>query len=303
MRKYKSLIEKYGIKPKNYKYKGKVTLIETEDSSYIIKKRKKKNKNEIFDYLKTRNFVYYPKILNEENEEYEITEYLYNSNIPVEQKIVDLIDLLALLHNKTTHYKEVTEDDYKEIYEDLKGNSEHLKTYYSDMIDIIETKMLMSPSEYLVARNITKILAAIYYAENELENWYEIVKNHKKIRNVVLHNNLKLDHFIRNETSFFINWEKSKIGIPVFDFYKLYKNHGLEHDFYELLNYYEKKYPLKEEERKLLFILMSLPEKLTDEKTEFEKCKMISKKIDFVFKTETVISPYNSEEGEKDNKH
>jgi hypothetical protein len=298
VKKYKSLIEKYGIKPKSFAYRGSAAIIETEENGYVIKKTSKKQ-NDIFDYLKTRNFNYYPKRLDEKHRDYEITEYLYDSTIPNEQKIIDLIELLALLHNKTTHYKEVTEDDYKEIYEDIKGNIEHLKSYYLDIIDIIESKILMSPSEYIVARNITKILAAIYYSENEIDTWYNLVKNKIKIRNVVLHNNLELDHFIRNENSYFINWEKSKIGIPVFDFYKLYKKHGLDYDFYELLSHYEKKYPLKEEERKLLFILMSLPEKFTDEKTEYQRCKMISKKIDFVFKSETVILPYNSEKREE----
>lgn len=296
MKKYKEIIEKYNLKPKKIEYKGKAVILHTDEGNYVIKEKGRQPKAEIYEYLKSRHFNYYPEVMSDRNEDYEITTYIEHSSIPDEQKLVDMIDLLSLLHSKTTHYKEVTEDDYKEIYEDVRGNVEHLRTYYTDQISLIETKVFMSPSEYILARNISKILAALYYAKEETETWYKMVKEKRRMRYVVLHNDLKLDHFIRNEDSFFINWNKSKVGIPVFDFYKLYKNHGLEYDFYALLLQYEKKYPLLEEERKLLFILMSLPDKLEERDSEYQRCKMVSEKIDFLYKTEFVISPYNTKE-------
>ena len=59
------------------------------------------------------------------------------------------------------------------------------------------------------------------YSKNELEKWYELVKNSHKKRLVVLHNNLDLSHFLRNSKSYLISWDKSKIDIPIFDLYKL----------------------------------------------------------------------------------
>ena len=41
-----------------------------------------------------------------------------------------MIDLVGLLHNKTTYYKEVDESDYKELYEDITNNIIHLNGYY-----------------------------------------------------------------------------------------------------------------------------------------------------------------------------
>lgn len=303
MKKYSEVLEKYHLKPNKIEYKGKAIILYTDEGNFVLKENGRENKNEIYEYLKSRHFTYYPDTISERGTDYEIVPYIESSKIPDDQKMLDLIDLLALLHSKTTHYKEVTEDDYKEIYEDVKGNIEHLKTYYNDQIALIETKIFMSPSEYLLACNISKILAALYYAENEIENWYKIVKEKRTMRHVVLHNNLSLDHFIRNEESYFINWKKAKIGIPIFDFYKLYKRHGLQFDFYDLLTYYEKKYPLQEEERKLLFILMSLPDKLEERETEYARCKMVSEKIDFLYKTEYIISPYNTKKSKEDNTH
>lgn len=303
MKKYNEILNQYDLKPKKIEFRGNAVIIHTKDGSYVLKEKGRSIRTEIYEYLKTRHFNYYPEILSNRGDDYELVPYLEDSPIPSEQKIMDLIDLMALLHSKTTHYKEVTEDDYKEIYEDISGNLEYLRTYYLDQISLIEMKIFMSPSEYLLARNISKILGAIYYTKDELENWYKMCKEKRKIRQVVLHNNLKLDHFIRNESSYFISWNKAKIGLPVFDFYKLYKSHGLSYDFVDLLNLYEKKYPLLEEERKLLFILMSMPEKLEQTDSEYQRCKMVSEKIDFLYKTEFVISPYNSKKGKEEQAH
>lgn len=303
MKKFNEILSEYQLKPYKREYKGNALIIYTDQGNFVIKEQGRKQNTDIYEYLDSRNFRYYPARINSKEDDFEIIPYIEENKIPDEQKMLDLIDLLALLHSKTSHYKEVTEDDYKEIYEDLLGNIEHLETYYMDQISLIETKIYMSPSEYLLARNISKILGAIYYAKSKTEAWYEQVKDKRKVRYVVLHNHLNLDHFIRNESSYFINWRKAKIGIPVFDFYKLYKAHGLEFDFYELLHIYEKKYPLLEEERVLLFILISLPEKLDEEENEYQRCRMVSRKIDFLYKTEFVISPYNSQKSKENNAH
>ncbi len=302
MQEINELLKKYDIKPRSYKKNNKIMQIETQKGKYCIKLKSKDNKK-IYDYLKTRNFNYLPKIINNNDDDYEITEYIESYNIPDEQKMIDLISIVSLLHNKTTHYKETTEDDYKEIYEDIKNNIEYLYGYYNDIIAIIDTKVYMSPSEYLLARNISKIFNSLNYANTEIEEWYKIVKEKTKKRLVVLHNNLELNHFITNEKDYLISWDKSKIGIPIFDIYKLYKKHGLEFDFSELFKKYEKNYPLYEDERKLFFILISLPPKLEFDKNEYEKIKEISKAIDMIYKTERFISPYYFDKRPKNNTH
>lgn len=302
MKKYNRLLEEEKIDVESILYKGKVRIIKGKEKTLVIKEKNRGQNADVYDYLKTRHFSYYPEKIREDDD-YEVMEYIEDIKVPDEQKLFDMIDLVSLLHSKTTHYKDVTEDEYKEIYEDIKGNIEYLKSYYSDEITIIEGKIFMSPSEYIVASNISKIFAAIYYAEENLNTWYKMVKEKKRIRYVLLHNNLKLEHFLENEKGYLTSWDKAKVGVPVFDFYKLYKSHGLEYDFYELLRAYEKKYPLKKEERLLLFILMSLPEKLEKEEGEYRKCLITSKKIDFLYKTEFIISPYNTEESKENETH
>ncbi|HIS90771.1 MAG TPA: hypothetical protein IAC20_03810 [Candidatus Faecisoma merdavium] len=294
MKQINEILKKYKLKPNRYVKNGKATIVDTEIGRFVIKKNNYNKK--IFNYLKSRNFNYYPKIINDLDEEYEISEYIEEIDYPNEQKMLDLINLISLLHSKTTHFKEIDYEDYKQIYEDIKNNIEYLEDYYNEMITIIESHVYMSPSEYLLARNISRIFISLNFCKNEIENWYNLIKDKTKQRVVVLHNNLDLSHFIKNDNSYLISWDKSKIGIPIFDLYILYKRHALDYDFSEILKNYEKNYPLKKEERILLFILIALPIKLEFNKSTYELTKEISNQMDIMYKTEKLISPYYMEQ-------
>ena len=175
------ILKKYDIKPYRYINNGNVTIIEDKNDRFIV--RKKSMDEEIFSYLKTRNFDYFPKIINDLNDEFIIQEYIEDVKYPSEQKILDLINLVSLLHNKTTHYKEVDIEDYKRLYEDISNNIEYLKSYYFDIITTIETHAFMSPYEYLFTRNISKInsvlnqllLSKINYQQNVLSQLLRIL--------------------------------------------------------------------------------------------------------------------------------
>lgn len=293
----KEILKKYALKPHRYEKKGKVVYIDTEKGRFVVKNN---NRNkEILNYLESRNFDYFPKNINDIDDEYEILEYIEEANIPKEQKMMDMIDLVSLLHNKTTHYKEIDSNHYTQIYEDINNNIAYLYSYYTDLITIIESKVIPSPSEYLLSRNISKIYAALNFSKSEIEKWYEIVKDKKKDRFVVVHNNLDLSHFLRNKNSYLISWDKSRIDKPIFDLYKLYRRHYNEFDFVEVLKRYERNYPLSEEERKLFFILIALPDKLELDSNEYNLTKKTTSLIDNIFRTEVFVSPYYSKNTEK----
>ncbi len=296
MSKIRETVEKYALKPLKYQIKGKVTIIDTDNGRFALKEKNRNNNQSIFEYLNSRNFHYYPEIVSTDRDDYEITEYQEMVDMPDDQKMMDMIDLVALLHSKTTYFEEVDIDDYKKLYEDISNNIAYLTSYYNDYISVFETKVFMSPSEYLFARNISAIYSALYFAKQELEKWYEMIQEKRKQRHVVLHNNLDLSHFIRNERSYLVSWDKAKIDLPIFDLYKLYKRHGLDFDFSEILKRYERTYPLLEEERKLLFILIALPDKIEFDGPEYQMCQIISREFDLLFKTEQLISPYYSKE-------
>ncbi len=297
MNEFKNLLLQYDLVPKKFTIKKNALIINTEKGNYVFKKKNKNNNiKKLQDYLISRNFEYFPKVIdNDERSEYSIYNYIEDIDTPKEQKALDIIYLTSLLHNKTTYYKEITYDEYKKIYEDIKQQLDYIYNYYNDLVLIAEKSVYMSPKEYLLSRNISKIYSAILYCNNKLDYLLEITKDKKKQRVVTLHNNLEIDHLLRDKSPYLISWEKSKIGIPIYDFYHFFKKHCLEFDFNELYKNYIDKYPLLEEEENLLYVLISIPEKVEYEKDEMKTCQKIREMLDYLYKAESIINEYSKQ--------
>lgn len=291
-----TILNKHALNPIKYTIKNSVTIVDTDKGRVVFKKKTnddRNNVNHLYDYLTSRSFNFYPKLISHDNrDDYDMYEYIEPVNTPDEQKALDIIYLIGLLHNKTTYYKEANEDTYKEIYEKIKKELNYLYNYYNDLIIIVERSIYMSPKEYLFARNISKIFSCIMFCNVELDKWLENVKDNKKQRVVTLHNNLSLDHLIRSKEPYLISWNKSKKDIPIYDFYNFYQRHYLDLDFNDLFDEYNSRYPLLNEERQLLLIMLSIPKKIEFVDNELESCKIIRKQLDYIYKTEELVKEF-----------
>lgn len=286
-------------KPYRYTIKGKVTILETSSGDFIIKP-KEKDLNELYNYLLSRGFDSFPKIIDSSRKDVNVFEMLEEVRTPKEQKCADLIDTVASLHNKTSYFKEVTPDTYKAIYEDIKSNINYLENYFKTLYEIGFHEVFMSPSTYLYMRNYYKVKAALDFASNNLDDWFTLVSNETKIRVSVVHNNLEINHFFENEKNAIISWDNYLIDTPIIDIVKLYKKEYKNINFSEILSRYLYKFPLLDYEKKLLFILISLPPEIDNSQNEFERCQKMSDVLDYIFKTEELIRPYYSEHEEKE---
>ena len=282
-------------KPYRYTIKGKSTILETTCGDFIIKP-KNKDINELYTYLTNRGFINYPKIIDSSRDEVNVFEYVEDIKLPKEQNCDDLIEIIASLHNKTSYFKEVSEDKFKSIYEDVLSNINYLSNYYNTLYEIGFNEVYASPSNYIFMRNYYKLNSALEYAKSELENWYSLVTSETKIRVCLIHNNLELNHLLNDKL---ISWDNYMIDTPVIDIVKLYKKEWKNINFSEILERYMYKFPLLEYEKKLLFILISMPPQIKKSNNEFEKCKVVSEVMDYVFKTEELIRPYNTEHEEE----
>lgn len=275
---------------------NKITIknnVKIVNEEYVIKKSNP-HISERFNYLLSRSFDYFPEIIGGYNE-YTYYKYIHDIDEPNEQKMVDLINLLSLLHSKTTFYKEIDLDNYKLLYENINTSIDDTYNYYDNLMNIIDTDIYMSPSNYLIARNITIIYDAINYAKENLNVWYQKIENLRKVRVVTIHNNLSLDHYLKNDKPYFISWDKSRIDSPIYDIISLYKNHYLDYDFGELFHIYLNKYPLKEEEMILLLVILSIPDKIKEECSEYKRVLLIRRIIDYIYKTSLLVKEYGIE--------
>jgi len=285
-------------KPYRYTIKGKTTILETTSGDFIVKEKNNDIKA-IYKYLQSRNFDYFPTLIDDTRKDVNVFMKVEDTLMPKEQRIDDLVELVGLLHNKTSYYKEVSEDNYKEVFENIKSNIDYTRDYYNRMYDVIKVEVYMSPSHYSLIRNISKILSALDFCDNELNLWYDLVKEEKKQRVALIHNNLEVDHFIRNDKSYLVSWDYAKVDTPVLDLVKLYKKEYFNYDFESIIKRYLNKYPLLDSEQKLFFILISLPPIIELNDSEYNNCVNVRKKLDYIFKTESLVRPYYTIEQEE----
>ena len=282
---FSDLTSKNNLKVNKYTVKGKSIIIDTDNGKYALKKD---NNIRLFKYLESKNYHHFPKVIDYTRES-SMYEYIEDIKYDEEERALDLIRTLALLHNKTSFYKEVTEFEIKELYEDILSKINYITNYYIDLINVIESKIYMSPSEYLLARNISKVFSATYYCKNELEKFLTENKDIKRKRVVTLHNNVDTTNLLRNEHSYLISWNNSSVDMPIYDIINFYDKRCLDFDFEFLLTEYEKINPLKKEEKTLLFILISLPYKVEFTTNEYQNTKNIRKFLDKIYKTEYIL--------------
>ena len=277
-------------KPYKITKKGKSTIIETTEGKYVIKE-KNKDLNELYEYLKSRNFYNFPKLVDYSRNNINIYEYKDDYDYPYEQKINDLIDVVTKLHNNTSYNKEVTEDKFKEIYDNIKNNLDYYEFLYNNFVNDIEKERFMSPSHYLFIRNSSKIFNEIKFAKEKLNNWYDKVKDKKEYRVSIVHNNLKLNHYIKEDDTL-ISWDKYFVDTPILDIYNLYKNESNNIDLEEAVNKYIKDMNLNEEEKELLFILLCIPKDIKFTNNEYDNTIKVQDMIDYTNRVEKLIRPY-----------
>lgn len=287
----RELFDDNKIITKKITLKNSVRIIDSGSAQFVIKRREN-SLNELYKYLKSRSFDYFPDMLYQ-TDNYDIYRYIEDTSLNKEEIADDIIKLVALLHGKTTFYKEIDDDTYKELYENIVLELDYLMNYYNDMAEIIEKEEYMSPSHYYFIRNISKVFAAISYCRYHIDNWYQLIEEKKRIRVVQLHNNLSLDHYLMDGNSpYLISWRFSKRDIPIYDLLKFYKKYYKELDFCELIRKYEMHYPMLPEEKKLFLVLISIPERLDFHNGEFHMCEKVQNFYDYLLASEKLIEDY-----------
>lgn len=293
----KELIEKY--KPLKYTIKGKTVSVSSTQGDFVIKPTTRDIRG-LFNYLDSRNFYNYPKIVAQDDK-YITYEYINQLETPKEQRLLDLVLVVAKLHNKTVYFKEVTEDKYIEIYDNIKENVMYLQDYYSKIYDEAFMEIYISPAKYTFLINYSLINNDLTFILEELDEWFNLVKESNKQRVCLIHNNLSLDHFIKGMDSYLLSWDKYQFDTPVMDIVNLYHHEYLTCDFSGILKEYLNNFKLSVEEEKLLFILISLPQEIKFLDSEFNNTINIGNLIDYIKRTEKLIRPYYAEKQKEQN--
>lgn len=292
MNKIKEIINQFNFNIRGYRKLKNIRVIDTDQGKYVIK-RKNSYHDKLYEYLRNKNFNYL--LDRKRTQDYEIFPFIEEVNIPKEEKAIELVYILSLLHNKTTFYREVVLDKVKEIYETLSKEIEYLTYYYHDMQDMIEQKVYMSPEEYLLIRNISLVYSSLEYSKEQLEKWYTVKKDAKKERVVLLHGRPSLDHLLVGEDRALISWKHSKRGNPIYDFVYFYKSDYLDLEMSALFEVYQSKFLYTQDEYLLFLTMISIPKKVVFTKKHYKDCCEVFKFIKYTEKTRDFILKKNQE--------
>lgn len=276
------------------RYINNVKVIE-EDNNYYVLKPKKIDIKEVYSNLINRNFNHflYPIEIDNSYEKYEFINELKSSN---SDRANDIIYLSSILHNKTTSFNEVPEDELKTRYEEIVKALDETYNYYSSLQDSIEEVIYPSPAEQLLMNNISKIYYLLNVSRSNIDEYYKLVDDKKIERKSIIHGNLKLNHILESKEKYLISWNKTRKDIPIYDLVIFYKN---EYNNIELNSMYEQyisKYELTDSEEKLFISLISIPKIVLLDKTNYIDSINVKELVDYVDKTINFISKQNQKD-------
>lgn len=268
---------------------NQVYIFYTMDGDYVIKLNPKIDYRKLYNYLYSRSFTYIPSLSVDSRDDMVVLGYQEDLNIDLNQKILDMIEVVGLLHSKTSYYKDVTLDRYKEIYQNIKDNLLFMDDYYDKYFNLFLESYYNSPSEYLLLRSYSVINGAIKYSLDNLDSWYNIVSTKGRERICLVHNNLKLEHFIKNQESYLVSWDHYTYDTLVLDLFGLYRNEWENVSFKEVIDAYNSINSMLEEEMLLFKVLISMPFKVIFDSNEYELCRNLRRLVSYLDKSAKMV--------------
>lgn len=274
------ILKKLNIHPVMYEKIKSVYLIKDKSYSYIIKLNT--NNYDIYKYLISKNFTYFPNFYNDVNDNFDVLEYIEDFKMDQVQKVNDYLKILSILHLKTSYIREIDLDEIKGKYEELINKIHSLRDYYYKLNDLIDKEVFLSPGYYLLVRNISLIYSTLNISEEKLNKIYDKLKNEKSIRISLLHNNLSLEHLITNEKEYLISWDKSYFDSPIVElknFYQKYYQSITISDFFKI---YEGINKLSSIEKELLLVTLAIPKKIEFTNNHYQDTLYVNKEINYL---------------------
>ena len=282
-------------KPEKITIKGNVYILTLRDGKKIVLKEKNNNVIKAYNYLENRNMDCFVPIIDNNRDTFYVYPYLVDNNTLKEQKALDIAKTVGLMHAKTSFFKDVDKSKYDDIYDSILDNINYIKEYYSSLYDSIIFKEYYNPFENLFIDYYSKINNACEFSLNELEKWHDLIFDKEKQRVTLVHNNLRLSHFIENDNNnYLISFDKSKIDSPIIDLVTFYKNEYDNINFVEVFEKYLYSFNLNSDELDLFFSLISLPWKVSVTNNHYIDTSKLYELIHYLNKTEELIRPYYS---------
>ncbi|WP_186576248.1 protein kinase family protein [Aquibacillus kalidii] len=281
MKNVRSILNAYQIKPSEVsKVTNNLYRIQAQEYSFALKKSKL-NRNQIDSWKQA--YIYgneyqltsiLPVYMTEKgdifHQDYNDIYYLTpwketRRNDEPEHEVESFYRTLGTIHHKTKKKLDIQVDQVEQQITQEKEKLSRFRQSILTNVELYESKRYMSPFELRVCMQYRDIEQVC----NSLDDWYdyylEDLKEDGVMNHSLCHGNLRASHLIyQSSNTYFVNWEKSHIGSPMYDLAVYYYHELKYHDCYlnhlmSSFSIYEKENPLLLSERSLLAVLLLTP--------------------------------------------
>lgn len=224
---------------------------------------------------------------------------------------------LARIHALTAKDMEIEKEEREIHYEKTTDNWTKQKAFLEEYVKQCEKKWYMSPFELMFCSYYFDVSQALTFSLRKLEEWFEKTKDQEKVRTVVTHGKVSIQHFLLNERGYgyFINFENAHTAPLHFDLLPFFVRYCNTYpvqsdDCVEWLYHYCKYYPMKDEEMMLFTSYLAYPtnllqtvelyhERKYDSKTEFQFVSHLQKNYWQLKNIEYLVMKIEEIEGQK----
>ncbi len=276
-------------KPYRITKMGHVYIMDTMEGIFVLKESSF-SYPELYDYLFSHDFTNVPKLMKDSRKNCYVFQFEKDVTEEKNQKFRDLCGIVSLLHHKTSYFKKIAEERYEDIYNSLSFQMQDLQHKYEANFDTFVTCDNYSPAVYLFLRNYSLFSYSFFQCKKYLEEWFLLVKEKNQERVCYIHNDLKLEHYIKNDNNYIISWEKSCVDTPVLDIFHLYQNEFLNVDIQGNIDAYFERFSWNQEEKMLFLTLILMPKEIDFNLDEYELCKDIRRLIIYYQKSLDIVS-------------
>ncbi len=252
------------------------------NEKYLIIENDNNNKD-LFAYFDSIKYKNYQPRINTYQDSYGLYKYESDSTNNLELKAKVLLNTLITLQKKTTLEENITEEESTNIYKYYTSKIDNIMKYYLDLQDNIDELILPRIDYYVLLINISKIYQSLNISHHKLESWYQ--SKNKKVRKCQLIGNTNLDNFRINKKNYFIDYNKSKKDLLIYDFIDFYQTNFNKINMSKLYKEYISKMDLTSSEKSLLETIICIPKKNTLNDTIKNNITSINNQLKYIERT------------------
>ena len=266
-----------------------------EDGNYLIKE-KDSSKKELFEFLESIHYPYYLPLISSYQDSYELYPYYDDNTSFLPTKGKELLAAFSLLHMESMYVEDVSEDEIREIYEEIQNKITSVFEYYSKLQDFMEEFSFPRIDYYFLIQNVSMFYQILQKAREYLDLWFSSCDG--KIRKAYVLHNPFLSNFRICDQSYFIDYHFCQKDILIYDFVEFYKKEYYHFDMKSFFEWYQVKLSLSESEIYLMNALICIPAIVSFKDKVYANTVSIQKELEYIHDTFQFLSEENKENQE-----